>query len=492
MDVTIVAIPSEREAVWKYSSEKVPHMTLLYLGKDVANLSQIIGYVEHVCSSTMPIGMSVEDRGTLGPDNADVLFFAKDKHGKATVSRLRQYLLDNENIKKAYESVDQYPEWTPHLTMGYPATPAKPDERDYPGFGWIEFDRVAIWTDDYSGPEFKLKYPELEEVSMVMSDKLDALLEHHGVKGMKWGVRNDRGHEGQRATNKKIAKLDKQFARKSQSLSVTFNIHNKAADKFNSEDLERINSKYKAAADRGELLKETPTRQRYTKEIQDAFIKRLQEAADSYGTNASGTQKYNIYERPNNAGWDVTVSEIGVKHADNSEKYRVSLRYDSKGRIVNIGEAESDSLQQSDIIDKFLEHFGVKGMHWGVRKADPIPAGEVRVTQKKPGTRVTAAGGHSVPAHPDAIRAATAKQKAKSSSTDSLSNKELQDLVTRLNLEQQYSRLATNQKGTLARGNAKIKEILDTKNTVDRVLSDPTVKPFVQKAVKDIFDAIRS
>lgn len=29
----IVAIPEERDPVWKYSSEKVPHMTLLFLGE---------------------------------------------------------------------------------------------------------------------------------------------------------------------------------------------------------------------------------------------------------------------------------------------------------------------------------------------------------------------------------------------------------------------------------------------------------------------------
>ena len=69
--------------------------------------------------------------------------------------------------------------------------------------------------------------------------------------------------------------------------------------------------------------------------------------------------------------------------------------------------------------DDILEHFGVKGMRWGVRSKRSA----------------------SVPTSDDATRATAIKQKVKVGGTKSLSNKEMQDLVTRMNLEQQFTRL---------------------------------------------------
>lgn len=91
-----------------------------------------------------------------------------------------------------------------------------------------------------------------------------------------------------------------------------------------------------------------------------------------------------------------------------------------------------------------LEHYGVKGMRWGRRKqrgsrpsGTPTPV----TVSTRPGKRVQARGGQNRPASDDARKAAALKQKARASTIDSLSNKEIQDLVARLNLEQQYARL---------------------------------------------------
>lgn len=79
-------------------------------------------------------------------------------------------------------------------------------------------------------------------------------------------------------------------------------------------------------------------------------------------------------------------------------------------------------------VDDIL-HFGVKGMKWGVRK--------------KRGSSSSSGKGDGKPLSPDAERAKSHKTVAKKHGTDALGNKELQELVTRLNLEQQYSRLTT-------------------------------------------------
>ena len=72
---------------------------------------------------------------------------------------------------------------------------------------------------------------------------------------------------------------------------------------------------------------------------------------------------------------------------------------------------------------EFLEHYGVKGMRWGVRKA-------------------------STHASEDSARASSYKTRAKTEGIHTLTNKELQDYITRANLEQQFSRLSTGSAST--------------------------------------------
>ena len=94
--------------------------------------------------------------------------------------------------------------------------------------------------------------------------------------------------------------------------------------------------------------------------------------------------------------------------------------------------------------DEFLEHYGVKGMKWGVRRKRGAD-GRVETTpvmiKAEPGKRVQTKGGTGQPATPDAIRTAALKQKARASTTDALTTKELQDLTQRLQLEANYQKL---------------------------------------------------
>jgi hypothetical protein len=113
------------------------------------------------------------------------------------VDTFRGQLLKNELISKAFLSTSQFDEWNPHLTMGFPDNPAKKDDREFPGFSWVNFDRVALWTSDSAGPTFKLEYSGDMEVAVSQADlgraAVDDVLEHFGVKGMKWGVRGGKG-----------------------------------------------------------------------------------------------------------------------------------------------------------------------------------------------------------------------------------------------------------------------------------------------------------
>lgn len=193
--LAIVVIPAEDDYVHKISSEKVPHCTLLFLGDaENADTLRIAEFLQHAVNimELGPFGLEVDYRGTLGQDEADVLFFRKGWSCKR-IDQFRGQLLKNNPIRDAYDSVPQFDgEWIPHLTLGYPGAPAHEDKRSYPGIHWVEFDRIALWYGQYEGPEFRLEYDYCDDLAKVaMSAEADRgrdFLEHHGVKGMKWGV----------------------------------------------------------------------------------------------------------------------------------------------------------------------------------------------------------------------------------------------------------------------------------------------------------------
>jgi len=271
-------------------------------------------------------------------------------------------------------------------------------------------------------------------------DFFDDDVEQSGVKGMKWGVRKDHGHEGEAAKTSKIAKLDKNFEKNSKSYNVTIKIHNSAARATNDHDVERINNKpqYKNK----DFNLDSPLRRKYYKEHNDAFVKNLQKAAAEQGTNASGTKKYSI-TTSENGFWNVKVEDVthSAMNDGSEDSFNIPVKYDATGHIVSIGDTE-------------IEQSGVKGMKWGVRKAGTGTPSAHKAAPRKADSE-------------DVKNVDKQKEKIGTHGTRVLSNKDLQDVITRMNLEQQYDKLVED--NPVENGHKQVKKILDLVNTAQRI-----------------------
>lgn len=100
-----------------------------------------------------------------------------------------------------------------------------------------------------------------------------------------------------------------------------------------------------------------------------------------------------------------------------------------------------------------LEHHGIKGMHWGVRR------------NRESGGGSAPRRGKSVSV--DAARFDKASKKVKTRGLSSLSNAELKALNERMNLEQNYSKLTGNKSNVekMKKGHEAVKQVLGVGTT---------------------------
>lgn len=256
---------------------------------------------------------------------------------------------------------------------------------------------------------------------------VEDVLAHYGVKGMRWGVR--KADPSSPAGQRQIRKSDKKFDKNADKFKTQKQIWHKAIVGFkDSPELAAINSKPKYSETRGFKYGLTTNRRlykNYNDEVATAFLKRLDDTAQGF-TNASGTKQYRVKRkypqkliREKDNHWKVVSSNI--QHADGVMDIRVVR--DDKGFVLELRPME---MEQSETAVEFLAHYGVKGMRWGQKKADrPVSA--------------------------DAQAKGDVKARVKKDKIASISNADLQASIRRMQLEQDFRRLAVNEKPQIQR-----------------------------------------
>lgn len=513
----IVAVPEDSESVWKVSSEKVPHMTLLFLGEqsDPSKAEHIAQYLQHAVNrSIFKFSAEVRNRGVLGDESADVLFFEGNERLKI-VNDFRSFLLADTVINEAYHSTTQFEGWTPHLTLGYPSKPAKKVEglHSLPFYA-VYFDKIALWVDDYDGPTFNLEYEDQRAMAMdslahrqaeraaahkepptprdvVMRNVLTrrklrepSNLKHHGIGARKFEHRN-LVEEAAVRTLTAAAETSKALSHEGRFLKHAIS---------------------------GELVhgSTTEAKQVYVRENQLAFLRHFEQTIGGRPSERDG-REFDISTRPDG---DWLLSRIDRLAHTATVETCIRPELDERGMITGY-DIVHDQLTPDDMRCALM-HYGVKGMKWGVRRANrkaekaetkaaikeaksdakasrkaadvqskiskavrkdaKKDRGEVGVKSKVVGPKKTE----------EAKVAADSRKRSSKHGTDVLSNKELQDMVTRMNLEQQYQNLMDNKKSQSARS-AGTKYIggmlLDIGSTVVKDVATDYLKTKVEEAM---------
>jgi 2'-5' RNA ligase len=160
----IVALPSADDPITAASSEEPSaHMTLLFLGESAALDGEALKaaiqqFIDH--GEVTPVTESVSGYGVLGKDEANVVLFDGGNLGA-----IRNGLLEQNDILAAHESVEQFPNWIPHVTLGYPETPAL---AEFSG-DTVTFDRLALWMGGDNTTEFPLG--QMKELPVPVDDE---------------------------------------------------------------------------------------------------------------------------------------------------------------------------------------------------------------------------------------------------------------------------------------------------------------------------------
>lgn len=178
-------------------------------------------------------------------------------------------------------------------------------------------------------------------------------LEHHGVKGMHWGIRQ------KRQVNK-----DRSYFR---------NLDGNTLDKINKTALTGYNKSVKEinnkpAYKNKDLTKNAALRQKYYVEHAQSLAGYLDKALAKHASQVSPNGHFAaqfVVEPGTNAAF---INVYRVRHVDHADgNLRFNVVFDDLGHVIKIIDPGDSMEQDSMNVEEFLEHHGVKGQKWGIR-----------------------------------------------------------------------------------------------------------------------------
>lgn len=195
----IMAIPSPLESIRLVGDEE-KHATLLFFGETSTLPGEarqtLLDSVQMACEMLFPFSESITDVVRLGSEvpPALVALLAGEN-----LSQVRNLFMMNPAVKGYQDNVQQHPSFTPHVTLGHPDFTDEAIVRALMRQIFkVRFDRLSVWWNDERF-DCPLGIPTTSDdasVSAAIGKFLaehavedDDHLEHHGVKGQKWGVR---------------------------------------------------------------------------------------------------------------------------------------------------------------------------------------------------------------------------------------------------------------------------------------------------------------
>lgn len=229
----------------------------------------------------------------------------------------------------------------------------------------------------------------------------EEFVEHFGVKGMHWGVRRDpdtgvrpiaksldEGPFGRAAKRnvdrhnarvaKKAVKADNKWIKNVAKPKAYYDAVNKANDGFD-RDIVGINNSDKY---RGKDLRQpSKLRTQYYRDVSKMYQRHLDAVANDIPHSPSGNYRftlrapnYNDLLSGNSQGGtglpDVIIVENDVQHANTDAPkgvgtIKIKYKWDDIGHCVSASTPDFVAVTHGE---EFVEHYGIKGMQWGVRR----------------------------------------------------------------------------------------------------------------------------
>ena len=368
------------------------------------------------------------------------------------------------------------------------------NNKDYENFvermGSFDLDLDA----PYDADEVNHQDDSAELLSHILES--DEFLEHYGVLGMRWGYRRDRrtgkmmktselkALKKQRRSEAKQQKKDekqRKVERKENTVKVkekTNEMLNEIIDargkvekkleknfKVSAEEVERAYAKAADSDPKTELSLEKKAR-----ELEKQFVK---ERADTYNKH--------FRENPQELPKGVTMQY------DPNGSYNMRPTYKYNGKEFNFGWGNNDDFFILDPPkevkhsirdrDDFLQHYGVLGMRWGVRRdrvtGRRMPTKEYKALKKQRRQERKSRGSED---HREA-------QRLKKKRLEEMTNNEVQSLVRRMQLERQYKDTSKHL------GQKMVEDILkETSKDLSKKYISKAASTVIDSAIKEVLE----